>query len=113
VDDPTSVSTGREDRDTFGTGDLRWTGPDPDVGGGGITDVGGWGGPVVDDSANGPPSLEDDTDSNNGSQGVSYDIPAPSATRTAARQLGDFLSAPPGTSEERLGRTRAQTRALI
>ncbi|CAN0504389.1 unnamed protein product, partial [Discosporangium mesarthrocarpum] len=46
-------------------------------------------------------------------QGVSYDIPAPTATRTAARQLGDFLSAPPGTSEERLGRTRAQTRALI
>ncbi|CAN0506210.1 unnamed protein product, partial [Discosporangium mesarthrocarpum] len=46
-------------------------------------------------------------------QGVSYDIPAPTATRTAARQLGDFLSAPSGTSEERLGRTRAQTRALI
>ncbi|CAN0497817.1 unnamed protein product, partial [Discosporangium mesarthrocarpum] len=44
VNDPTPGTTGRGGQNTLDTGDLRWPGPDRDVGGGGNTDVGGRGG---------------------------------------------------------------------
>ncbi|CAM9345287.1 unnamed protein product, partial [Discosporangium mesarthrocarpum] len=99
--------------DTFATGDLRWPGPDPDVGGGSNTDVGGRGGIGAEDSVNRLKLLGLDTEYCNDLQGESTNSPVPPAARSAARQLGDFLDAPPRATEVRAGRTRAQTHAML
>ncbi|CAN0496910.1 unnamed protein product, partial [Discosporangium mesarthrocarpum] len=112
VNDPTPGTAGRGDQNTPDTGVLRWPGPDPDVGGGGSTDVGGRGGIGTEDSVNRPTSLGTDTDNSNDLQDEPSSSPVPPAVRSAARQLGDFLDAPPGVTEVRAGRTRAQTRAI-
>ena len=57
---------------------------------------------------------DSDTTSRDGNDASSSDdeAPTPTAARTAARQLGAHMSGPGDGDEVRVGRTRAQTRAL-